>query len=102
MKTLAQSLSEDRRLTILQALAEDAEYRLPETSLQRVVSHMLGTVYPDHIRAELQYLSEHRLLTVDRMRAPGGGELWVATLTPEGHQVSRGRVHPGVSRPEPR
>jgi hypothetical protein len=102
MKTLAQSLSEDRRLTILQALAEDAEYRLTETSLQRVVSHMLGTVYPDHIRAELQYLSEHRLVTLEKPRALGGGDLWVATLTAEGRQVACGRAHPGVSRPEPR
>lgn len=100
--TLAQRITEGRRSLVLRALDEDGERRLSEVSIKRVLDHMDGIIYPDVLRAVLVWLEEQQLLRLERSPLPGGGEMWVATLTEAGMYVAHGRPHPGVERAPPK
>lgn len=96
-------LTEDRRLVILRALAEDHGYRLNESVLKKVLAHIGHDVGRDIVRADMTWLEQHGLLQIERLTAGASpGELWVAKLTEPGAEVARGRPHPGVARPSPR
>ena len=102
MSALAQLQTESRRSLVLRALDEDDRRRLSEVSIKRVIDHMDGTIYPDQLRPILAWLEEQQLIELERNHVPGGGELWVATLTEAGQQVAHGRPYPGVERAPPK
>jgi hypothetical protein len=65
-----------------------------------VLEHFGHGVSRAMVRGDMQWLSDQRLLRIERI-ATEAGELWVATLTEDGADVARGRPHPGVARPAP-
>lgn len=96
MSGLAALLTEDRRLTILRALAEDHDHTINEFVLRRALSSLGHDVFLETLRADLRWLEEQRLLTLERLNQDA---VWVATATEDGVKVARGRPHQGVARP---
>ena len=94
-------LTEDRRLKILEALAEVDDYRLSEGGLVSVMQHYALMGDPDLVRADLIFLERHQLIRLEKLNS-GRGEVWVAILTEDGSRVARGREHPGIKRAGPR
>ena len=98
--SLAETLAEDRRLLVLQSLAEASAYQLNEHVLRRMVTELGHSCPRDVLRADLVWLGEHGLLTtaeISTLTEP----LWTATLTVAGNEVSKGRPHPGIRRAPP-
>jgi DNA-binding transcriptional ArsR family regulator len=100
--SLQQLLDEDRRLVILRCLEEASDYSLNENLVERMLVRLrLGVVGRDIVRAHLAWLEQHGLVTVDKLPAGAGRDLWVGTLTKTGQEVAQGRPWPGVARPAP-
>ena len=100
--SLADLMHEDRRLCILQCLAEAEGRALNEDLLVKLVGHFrLGVVAPDMLRGYLSWLEAHDLVRIEKL-TPSSGELWIATLTATGLSVTQGRKWPGVALPSPR
>ena len=100
---LQQLLDEDRRLVILRCLSEAHDYALNESLVEKMLVRLrLGVVGRDVVRAHMQWLETHGLVTVERLEMGTGAELWVAKLTKTGAEVAGGRPWPGVARPSPR
>lgn len=90
--------TEDRRLVLLRALASAAQYRANAYLLRRFAEQLGHTASADRIAADLAWLKEADLVTLDQP-AP---DVTVATLTARGLDVADGRaVHPGVAKPRP-
>ena len=97
--SFADELAADRRLVILRALSEDVSGGTAnENVLQlalRAFGHQVGR---DMVRADLEFLREHQLVTlekIDGMRT----EIWIGKLLPAGEDVAYGKSrHPGVAR----
>ena len=97
-----QALDEDRRLVILQCLGQADGFALNENLLEKMVQRLrLGIIGRDLLRAHLNWLDQHGLVTIEHLPVGNGTDLWAATLTRAGHEVAKGREHPGVARPEP-
>jgi hypothetical protein len=102
MSTLQQLLDEDRRLVVLRCLSEAHDYSLNESLVEKMLNRLrLGVVGRDVVRAHLAWLETHGLVSVEKMDAGGGKELWVGKLTKTGQEVAQGRPWPGVARPAP-
>ena len=99
--TFSERLTEDRRAIILRALDEVSDYRLNEDSLCRVLQHFAQAAPRDLVRQDIQWLEEHRLLRLEKLPLPNGGELWIGILTQLGGEVARGRMHVGIARRGP-
>ena len=100
--SMADLLHEDRRLCILQCLAEAEGRALNEDLLVKQVAYFrLGVVAPDILRGYLTWLEQHGLVRIEKLAATSG-ELWIATLTATGLSVSQGRKWPGVALPAAR
>jgi hypothetical protein len=97
---LAERLAEERRSVMLQAMDETTDYRLNERSAHVVLGHFGLHAGADEVRADLMYCETHRLITLAKIPS-GEREVWVATLTPLGQEVARGRAHVGIMRPGP-
>lgn len=90
--------TEDRRLTILRALAAAAQYRANALLLRSFCDQVGHTCSSDRLAADLAWLAEAGLCTTQQ---PPMGVV-VATLTARGLDVAEGRAtHPGVQRPQP-
>ncbi|HHK75272.1 MAG TPA: ArsR family transcriptional regulator [Rhizobiales bacterium] len=90
-------VQEDRRLVILRALAEDADYSHNEYVLRSFLDAYGHKIGLDQMRTELAWLSEQGLITIR-----DGSGVMVAKLTGRGKDVAEGAVVvPGVKRPEP-
>jgi len=90
-------LEQDRRLVVLRALSQTPQYKANEYVLRGVLEefgHIVGT---DRLRADLDWLAEQGLVTVEEV-----GAVIVASITARGADVADGRtrVH-GVKLPEP-
>jgi hypothetical protein len=96
--SLAEVLAADRRLVMLQALAEAERYHLNELVLRQALAHIGHDASREMVRADIGFLSEHGLA---RQEEIDGGQLWLVTLSEEGLRVARGKAHPGVARPGP-
>ena len=92
-------MAEDRRLIILEALTQANEYFLNEDVIQKALEYTAHAVGSDIVRSDLVWLSEHRLVRIEKVEGRQQKELWIAKLTREGEEVGRGRSHPGVRRP---
>jgi hypothetical protein len=96
--SFAEELAADRRLVVLRALAEMPGNAGNESVVKQALDYFGHRVGSDIVRADLQFLSDHGLLRIEKIEA-AKGELWVARLTQAGDDVAAGRsVHPGVKR----
>jgi len=94
---LAEKTAEDRRLTILQALAEDSDGEINEDLLSRVLDEMGRGASADAIRADLMHL-KMQVCVMTRE----AGDLWIAKITRHGCDVALGKAQArGVARPTP-
>lgn len=93
----SQMISADRRLVVLQALAEDPGYSHNESVLQSILEMFGHQVSRDQLRTMLAWLAEQGLVTTCDV-----GNIIVAELTSRGADVAAGRATvPGVRRPAP-
>ncbi len=101
MPTLAETLSEDRRLLILQALDQAPGYKLADGTLRTVLDHAGHRIGRDVMRGDISWLVQNGMV---RMELLGDGEaapsVWLVTLKEPGQAVAQGRFYPGVKRPE--
>ncbi|MDH5299509.1 MAG: ArsR family transcriptional regulator [Desulfobulbaceae bacterium] len=87
----------DRRLVILQSLAEGQGYSVNEFVLRRMLDVMKHKISRDLMRTELGWLAEQGLVAIEEVEG-----VMVATLTGRGKDAAEGAVLvPGVQRPEP-
>jgi hypothetical protein len=88
---------EDRRLTLLKALENAAQYRANAFLLRRYCDSVGHVVSADRIEQDLAWLAEQGLLAVGHLQG-----VTVATLTARGLDVATGRTKvPGVQAPQP-
>lgn len=93
-------LDEDRRLAVLQFLAEADDGSLNEGLLERMLLRMrFGIVGRDTLRGYLTWLEGAGMLRLEKMPLENGADLWLATLTKLGQEVSAGRRWPGIAHP---
>lgn len=92
-------LAQDRRLVILRQLEAAPGYTLNESVLDAVLERYGHHVSRDTVRADLAWLEEQALVTLEQV----AGRIQVATSTARGVEVATGQArHPGVKRPSPR
>lgn len=97
MNTFATLLEQDRRLTILLMLVESPDYKANHFLIQAALDGFGHTVSMDRVKADLAWLAEQGLVTIQETAA-----VQVPQLTDRGLDVAQGRVqHPGVKRPRP-
>ena len=89
--------TEDLRLVVLRLLGEASGYRANESLLIALLENWGHVVSRDKVRAELAWLAEQGLVTVEEI-----GGVMIATLTDRGGDAARGAATiPGVRRPRP-
>lgn len=93
-----QTITEDRRLSVLLVLSESPGYSANLFLLQTAVGSIYGhNASLDQLRGDAAWLAEQGLLSTKTT-----GEVVVATLSARGVDVAAGRaVQPGVKRPTP-
>lgn len=97
MNKFSDILTEDRRLVILRALAQDLGYSHNESILQSILERYGHHVSRSLVRTDLAWLEEQGLVRLDMV-----GETTIATVTDRGADVAHGRaLAPGVKRPNP-
>ncbi|MEX0745306.1 MAG: hypothetical protein WD118_06860 [Phycisphaeraceae bacterium] len=90
-------LTEGRRLQILRLLEQSSGYSVNAYTLGNVLNGMGHPVSQDRLMADLDWLAEQDLVTVEDV-----GTVAVATLTVRGGDVAAGRSRVrGVQRPLP-
>ncbi len=90
-------VAEHLRITVLRLLLDDPGYSMNESLLLDAVEQFGFQPSRDNLRAQLAWLSEQGLVTMD-----GVEHCQVAKLTTRGEDVARGRAFvPGVKRPRP-
>lgn len=98
MSGFAEHLAEHRRLAILRFMSEAIGYSLNESILVDLLERFGMRVGRDMLRADLAWLADLNLLTVDKALP----DMHVARLTERGSDVAAGRaVIPGIKRPSP-
>ena len=96
MPSYPEHLREDRRLSLLQALAGATDYTAHAHLLRQSLATVGHQVAFDLLRADLAWLDEQGLIVL------ADGEIPVATLTLRGEDVARGVARvPGVARKLP-
>lgn len=98
--SLSNLLAEQRRLVVLQTLAEDPDRTANERVLRQMVEHLVDAASREQVRADLLWLETAGLVRVERLAAGSAGELWRVSLREDGLAVAKGREHPGVARPD--
>lgn len=97
MTSFADYQTEDRRLVLLKALENAAQYRANAFLLRRFCDSVAHVVSADRIEQDIAWLHEQGLVVRDR-----AGEVTTATLTVRGLDVATGRTKvPGVQSPQP-
>ena len=88
-------VSQEQRITILQALAEDTDYRINDAMLQTFLGALAMDVSLDKLRNQLAWLEEMELVTVEKVST-----MHIAKLTQRGLDVAKGRSGcDGVAKP---
>lgn len=89
--------TQDRRLVLLKALENAAQYRANAFLLRRYCDAVGHVISADRIDGDLAWLAEQQLVGLERMQG-----VTVATLTARGLDVAQGRASvPGVPKPQP-
>lgn len=92
-------MEEDARLVILRELAEQTNYSLIDTMLQKVCESFGHNRSREWIRTQLRKLAELNAIALSEV----GEDHLVATLTMPGHDHLLGRARiEGVARPSPK
>ena len=92
-----QTMTEDRRLVLLRALAAAAQYRANAFLLRRYCDAVGHVVSAERIETDLAWLAEQGLVKLEQAQG-----ITVATLTARGLDVAEGRATaPGVQKPQP-
>jgi hypothetical protein len=87
----------DRRLLILQGLAEADGYSLRESVLARLLEAQGENIGHVRLRAQLEWLRDALLIELDT-----GADPWLARITRRGLDVASGKTRvAGVARPLP-
>lgn len=90
-------VSKDRRSRILQALEQQPDYAANEALLQMLLESIGHGVSQDTIQGDIIWLKEQGFVMVNEIAS-----LLVATITPRGVDIAKGRAtHPGIKRPGP-
>lgn len=98
MADLEQFESEQRRLEILRLLAADDDYTLNEDILNRCLGDLGLRTSSARLHSDLRHLECHGAVKIEVK----GQDLYVATVTPFGVEVSQGRERaPGIAKPKP-
>lgn len=88
--------TEDRRLVLLRALGNAAQYRANAYLLRAFCDSVGHIVSAERLQTDLAWLAEQSLVTLEHK------PVLQATLTERGLDVAEGRaVQPGVKRPMP-
>jgi hypothetical protein len=88
--------TEDRRLVLLRALSNAAQYRANAYLLRAYCDGVGHVVSAERLETDLAWLAEQSLVSIERE------PVIVATLTARGLDVATGRAKtPGVKRPMP-
>ena len=88
---------QDRRLVLLKALENAAQYRANAFLLRRYCDAVGHVVSADRVEVDLAWLAEQQLVGLERTQG-----VTVATLTARGLDVAQGRATvPGVPKPQP-
>jgi hypothetical protein len=88
---------QDRRLVLLKALENAAQYRTNAFLLRRFAESVGHTVGGDRIETDLAWLAEQGLVGLEQAQG-----VTVATITARGLDVATGRTRvPGVAVPQP-
>lgn len=91
-------IKQRQRLLILQVLTEDAGYSHNEAVLHTTLASMGQGISLDALRAELRWLEDVGLVTVEEVKIVG----LVVTINTRGVDVARGLARvDGVARPRP-
>jgi hypothetical protein len=93
-----QTLTEDRRLSLLLVLAETPGYRANAFLLRDAIAEIYGhSASIDQVKTDLAWLAEQGLATTHNT-----GDVVMATMTARGVDVAAGVAHvPGVKKPMP-
>ncbi|MFG1466735.1 hypothetical protein V5F77_28405 [Xanthobacter sp. DSM 24535] len=94
--SFAENIARDRRRAILEHLAVTEGLGLGAGVLTTLIAEGRHGIYRDVIEADLAYLAQHNLLTVEELPSALGPQKW-ATLTGLGLDVAGGRTHPHVA-----
>ncbi len=93
----AEFQQQSRRLELLRALKQAVQYRANALLLKSFCDAVGHAVSTDRLQADLAWLAEQSLVTLEQHEATT-----VATLTTRGLDVANGSAHaPGVARPQP-
>ncbi len=96
MSSYPETLRADRRLCVLQILADCADYTAHAHLVRDRLDALGHRPSMDQLRGDLAWLDEQALIVL------ADGSIPVATLTLRGEDVARGRaLLPGVARPRP-
>ncbi|WP_299197954.1 ArsR family transcriptional regulator [uncultured Amphritea sp.] len=88
---------EDRRLVLLRLLAEDADYKINSSILQRGLELYGHSVSRDKLHSEIAWLTEQDLVSYEELNS-----VQIVALTQRGLDVAQGKaIVPGVKRPGP-
>lgn len=94
-------LRQNRRLTVLRALAKAPLYTANHLVLQTALDSAGLLCGEEDILAELDFLQKHNCLKLESLQA-SNMTISVATLTNKGADVAHGRIFlQGVQRPKP-
>lgn len=97
MSKYTEMINEDRRLVLLQALAQSPDYALRETVLVRLLAGERLAIGTDALRAELRWLADRGLVDIEFH-----DEVQAARITVRGIDVANGHVLvDGIARPRP-
>lgn len=89
--------TEDRRLVLLKALENAAQYRTNAFLLRRYCEAVGHVVSADRLEQDLLWLQEQTLVGLEHTN-----NVTVATITARGLDVATGRAHAhGVAKPQP-
>ncbi len=95
MNDFDEFLTQDARLTILKALAQEANATMNETILTKVLETFGHTRSRDWVRTQIQKLAE-----LGAVRTVQAGTVVIATLTQSGlDHVERRSIIAGIARP---
>ena len=95
--SFAEYQTADRRLVLLRALANAAQYRANALLLRSYADSLGHVVSKDVIESDLAWLREQGLLGLEEREG-----VTIALLTARGADVADGRAAvPGVARPKP-
>ena len=88
---------QDRRLALLNLLANSSGYKAGGPMLQLALAGLGHSVALDTVSSDLAWLRDSALLSLDTV-----GGIHIALLTPRGLDVAKGYTQvPGVARPRP-